>query len=120
MNRRQVVGTRGEQIAARFLERAGVRILARNCRSAIGELDLVAQEGDEIVFVEVKTRVGGSDLAPDESVTASKLHRLGRLAERYLATEGKQDSPWRVDVIAVVLDPSGRVGRVEHVRGAFL
>ena len=120
MNRRRALGARGEQIAAQFLERAGVRILVRNCRSAIGELDLVGQEGDGIVFVEVKTRVGGVDVAPDESVTATKLARLGRLAERYLAAEGKQASPWRVDVIAVVIEPSGRVGRVDHVRGAFL
>lgn len=81
---------------------------------------MIAQDGDEIVFVEVKTRIGGLDVAPDESVTALKLDRLGRLAERYLSIEGREGSPWRVDVVAVVIDWHGQVSRIDHVRGAFL
>ena len=120
MTRRQALGARGEQLAAEFLVRAGYQIVGRNHRSRFGELDLIAKEGDELVFVEVKTRIGGPETAPDESVTATKLDRLGRLAEVYLAAEGKEDAPWRVDVVAVVVDERGGICRVDHVRGAFL
>jgi putative endonuclease len=120
VTRGQELGSRGEDLATAYLERQGFRIIARNHRSRLGELDLVARDGDEVVFVEVKTRIGGSDVAPDESVTASKLERLGRLAERYMSEQGRADDPWRVDVVAVVVDQHGQVRRIDHLRGAFL
>jgi putative endonuclease len=86
----------------------------------MGELDLVLREGDEIVFVEVKTRVGGPETAADAAVTGTKLERLGRLAEAYLARERTPDASWRVDVVAVVLDGDGAVRSIDHLRGAFL
>lgn len=118
--RTQSLGARGEQLAADFLTRAGLQILARNVRLPMGELDLIGREGDEIVFVEVKTRVGGPETAADAAVTGAKLERLGRLAEVYLARERTPDAPWRVDVVAVVLDGAGAVRSIDHLRGAFL
>ncbi len=120
MNRLQDLGARGEQVAATFLERQGLRVVARNVRSRLGELDIVARDGDETVFVEVKTRVGGPEAAPDAAVTSVKLDRLGRLAEGYLAGCAAEDSPWRIDVVAVVLDRNGCVQRIDHLQGAFL
>jgi putative endonuclease len=120
MNWRQRVATRGEAAAADYLRANGFTILDRNFRLPQGELDLVAREGDEIVFVEVKTRSGSEHLAPDQAVTAVKLDRLGRLAEAYLIRHGHPDASWRVDVIAVILDSSDRVRQLEHIRGAFL
>ena len=120
MSRRQALGTRGEELAAAFLTRAGLEVVARNYRSRLGEIDLVARDGDELVFVEVKARVGGVETAPDAAVSAAKLERLGRLAERYLADVGTPEQPWRVDVVAVVLDERGAVRRIDHLRGAFL
>jgi putative endonuclease len=116
----RALGERGEALAADFIRRAGLEIVARNWCSRLGEIDLVAREAGETVFIEVKTRVGGPDAAPDAAVTAAKLERLGRLAEAYLAAEGRPDAPWRVDVVAIVLDGRGAVRNIDHLRGAFL
>ena len=120
MRYRQTLGARGEQLAAAFREQAGFQILEQNHGSPLGELDLVAREAAEIVFVEVKTRVGGPESAPDEAISQIKLDRISRLAELYLASRGLSESAWRVDVVAVVLDSRGRAQRIDHLRGAFL
>lgn len=120
MTRTQMLGARGELLAAAYLRRAGLEVLAHNWRSALGEIDVVAREGDEVVIVEVKTRVGGPEVAPDVAVNTAKLARLARLAEAYLSNEGTPDAAWRVDVIAIVLDARGEVRNLEHIRGAFL
>ena len=120
MNRLQDLGARGEELAVTFLERRGLHVVARNVRLSIGELDIVARDGDETVFVEVKTRVGGPEAAPDAAVTSAKLERLGRLAERYLADRAEGDGPWRIDVVAVVLDRGGGVQTIDDLEGAFL
>jgi putative endonuclease len=117
---RQGVGRRGEELAARHLQQAGLVVIDRNVRLPWGEIDLVAREGDELVFVEVKTRIGDASTAPDEVVNLAKLQRLERLAEAYVERLGDPDVAWRVDVVAVVLGREGRVVRVDHLTGAFL
>lgn len=117
---RQGVGRRGEELAARELHQAGLVIVDRNVRLPGGEIDLVAREGDELVFVEVKTRIGDASTAPDEIVNLAKLQRLERLAEAYVERLGEPDVAWRVDVVAVVLGRDGRVVRIDHLTGAFL
>ena len=117
---RQQLGAQGERAAADHLRQLGYRVLARNYRCPLGELDLVAQDGPETVFVEVKSRrAGRDDLAPEESVSPSKVGRLARLAERYLVDQGKPEALWRIDVVAVILESSGRVQRIEHLRNAI-
>ena len=120
MNYRQGVGRRGEELAARQLQGLGLTIVDRNVRLPGGEIDLVAREGDELVFVEVKTRIGDEATAPDEIVDIAKLQRVERLAETYVERLGDPDVPWRVDVVAVVLARNGRVVRIDHLTGAFL
>ena len=120
MKRRQALGNRGEAFAAAYLNRQGFETVARNYRASIGEIDLVVGDGDELVFVEVKTRVGGPETAPDCAVTASKLERMARLAELYLRQRGTPDVAWRVDVLAIVAGRGGDVRSVDHLRGAFL
>jgi putative endonuclease len=116
---RQELGARGERAAADHLRRLGYRLLATNYRCALGELDLIAQDGPETVFVEVKARRSGpDDLAPEESVTPAKAARLARLAEVFLVERGKPEALWRIDVVAVILEPSGLVRRIEHLRNA--
>ena len=117
---RQGVGRRGEELAARHLERLGFTVVGRNVRLPGGEIDLVARQGDELVFVEVKTRIGDESLAPDELVTASKLSRLERLAQAYVDRLADADAAWRIDVVAIVLGRDGRVVRLDHLPGAFL
>jgi putative endonuclease len=107
-------------LAARHLAGLGWTVLDRNVRLPGGEIDLVARDGDELVFVEVKTRVGDDSPAPELAITAAKLARLERLADAYMTRAGQDDGPWRVDVVAIVIERSGRVRRLDHLRGAYL
>ena len=106
----------GEALAALYLRLKGFKIEARNWRCPLGEIDIVAWERDTLVFVEVKTRTGGSAGTPEEAVTEAKQRRLVRLAEAYLA-RGSESPPCRFDVVAV----SGSAWRpsVRHLRAAF-
>ena len=120
MSDRQGVGRRGEELAARYLQELGLTVIDRNVRMAWGEIDLVARQGDELVFVEVKTRIGDQATAPDEIVGVGKLARLERMSAAYVERLGDPDVDWRVDVVAVVIGRDGRVVRIDHVPGAFL
>jgi putative endonuclease len=112
------LGREGEALAARALAREGYIIVARRVRSRLGEIDIVAREGDEWVFVEVKARRSGRRGTPAESVTVRKQRKLARLAQAYLARRGKSDEPARFDVASVELE-AGRAPRVEILRRAF-
>ena len=114
--RRQARGTAGEAYATRLLERAGYAILARNYRCRGGEIDVVARQGDEIVFVEVRTRRQGALVGPEESVTLQKQARVLHAAEHYLQAHELWERPWRVDLVALEVDRMGRVVRAEHLR----
>ena len=111
---RSNLGTQGEALAAAHLEGLGMRIVGRNYRSRYGEVDLVAREGETLVFVEVKTRRGDSYGTPEESVTPRKLDRLAKTAARYLQQHGLDQSAWRVDLIAIKLGKDGPT--INHVR----
>ncbi len=104
-NARQTLGQRGEAFVADHLRRAGCAVLERNWRRApLGELDIVARDGADVVFVEVRTRRGPLAEAVEAalvSVGAAKRARLLALAQAYLTEHGLQDVPWRVDVVAV-------------------
>jgi len=109
-------GRDGERLARTVLERAGMQILDTNWRCRIGELDIVALDGDEIVFVEVKTRTSTAFGHPAEAVTARKVARLRRLAGAWLQAHEVHASGMRVDVVAIV-SRAGRPALVEHLRG---
>ncbi len=102
---RQRFGERGERAAAAWLSRAGYTVLARNWRHhELGELDIVARQGDEIVFVEVRARRGTPEQAMSaalESITERKRARLIALAQAYLDAHDLTGVRWRVDVAAV-------------------
>ena len=115
---RQRLGRRGEEMAARRLQAEGYRILARNYRCHFGEVDLVAEEGDCLVFVEVRTRRGDEWGTPEESVTKAKQARLLKVAQSYLDEHEAWDVDWRIDVVAVDIDARGGVRRLDVVRNA--
>lgn len=117
MNERGILGLKGEDAAARYLEAKGMRILDRRWRTAAGEIDLVADDGGEVVFVEVKTRMGDAFGAPEESVTARKRRNLRAVAAAYLEARGLWDAPYRIDVVAVMPDQQG-MARLRHLEGA--
>jgi len=114
---RQSLGRRGEQLAARFLERAGLRLLERRFRLRCGEIDLIALDGELVVFVEVKTRRGHGYGAPAESVTSSKQRKLARTAMAFLSGRGWHERPCRFDVIEVL--ECGKTTEIRHLRDAF-
>jgi putative endonuclease len=115
---RTELGAHGERIAAAYLADAGLRLLDRNWRCREGELDLVAREGDAIVFCEVKTRRGRGYGHPVEAVTPAKQRRLRTLAHRWLAAHDEHAPDLRFDVVGVLVRPS-RPALVTHLRGAF-
>ncbi len=115
---RQRLGRRGEELAAQRLQAEGYRLLARNYRCPAGEVDLVAQDGECLVFVEVRTRRGDRWGTPEESVTRDKQARLVLVAEHYLAEHEAWDVDWRIDLVAVDMDGRGRLRRLELVRDA--
>jgi putative endonuclease len=103
---RRRLGQRGEDFVSEWLRQRGYTLLDRNWRHISGELDIVAQHGDEIVFVEVRTRRGPLQAAIDaalESITPRKQARLAALAQHYLAAHAvdSEHITWRIDVAAV-------------------
>lgn len=113
-------GIWGERIAARHLRRSGMRILGKRVR--IGrhdEIDLVAREKNELVFVEVKTRASEEYGRPVDAVTPAKQRALCRAAARYLARLKQKPDTFRFDVVEVVGNPKGPPPEVRHIRRAF-
>jgi putative endonuclease len=113
------LGLAGEELAARHLTRAGCAIVERRWRCAAGEIDLIARDGATLAFVEVRTRRGESRGAAVESITPAKAARLIRLAQLYLQDHpAVSDLDWRIDLVAVQMDASGRLLAVEHIVSA--
>ena len=108
---RKATGARGEMIAGAYLRRKGFAIRATNWRCRLGEIDIVAQEGPVLVFVEVRTRSSARLGTPEESITPAKRRRLADLAQIYLLfldSAGQPwAGPWRIDVIALQMDRRG-------------
>lgn len=121
MDPRHAYGRYGERIAEAHLRACGMQILDRNWRCALGEIDLVARDGDTLVIAEVKARRSLRYGSPAEAVTAAKSARLRRLASAWAAYARRNGTlPWfaqlRVDVLAVRPGPQGGV-QVDHLRG---
>ena len=111
MNRNEV-GRKAESLAAEHLKIKGMSVVARNFLCKVGEIDLVMQDGTEIVFVEVRSRASQSFGGAAASVDASKRRKVARAARVWLAARG-WDGPCRFDVVAV------EGGRLEHLPAAF-
>ena len=122
---RRSLGRRAEELVARRLSARGWRILARNFRTRAGELDLVALDGDVVVFVEVKAARAGSSLGPERpthAVGPRKQAKLRRLAREWLAAPTRPRlsgvSGYRFDVVGVSFG-GDRLADVDHLRDAF-
>jgi len=113
----KALGRLGEELAARALAARGYRIRERNWRCPAGELDIVAQDGDVLAFVEVKTRRGREFGTPEEGVTPAKQAKLIELTATYVQESG-WPGDWRIDVVAVELTPGGKLLRVEIIQNA--
>jgi len=119
---RQHLGRTGEDLALAHLKRLGFELVARNHRTRWGEIDLIVHDATALVFVEVKTRrASGSGRGPWEALHERKRAQVRRMAAAYLAEV--QDRPrateLRFDAIGVVIDPGGRLVRLDHLEAAF-
>jgi putative endonuclease len=115
--KRDPLGDRGENMAAKYLRNQGYKILERNFRCDMGEIDIVAKEGKVLVFVEVKTRAY-DDPTPEEQVNLNKQHQITKAGKFYLTRYGTPQPAARFDVIAIVW-PQGREPIIRHTPNAF-
>ena len=116
---RQEVGKLGEKAARKFLKKRGYRIRETNFRCPHGEIDIIAQRKDYLVFVEVRTRSNLDFGAPEESITAAKKKKLIALALTYTNTHQNLPPLWRIDVVAIELDDKGQIKRIELIENAI-
>jgi len=114
---RQALGIRGEECAVAELERRGYAILARRYRTRHGEIDIVARDGETVVFVEVKAKETAEFGTAAEAVTVRKQRRVISMAVDYLARHRLHRSPCRFDVVAI--DGSDEAAVLTYYRGAF-
>jgi putative endonuclease len=114
----RLIGQAGEAEAERFLRRKGYRILARNLRTSLGELDLVAEDGAVLVFVEVKARRTEDFGGAVEAVHERKQHKLIQVASQYLACYHLMNRACRFDVVLLQGGDGGAL-RVDHIQNAF-
>jgi putative endonuclease len=116
-NQLNPLGDRGENMAARHLRNLGYKIILRNFRCELGEIDIVARDGKTLVFVEVKTRAY-DDPTPEEQVNLTKQNQITKAAKFYLSRYGSPQPPARFDVIAIVW-PKNATPQIRHTQSAF-
>jgi len=110
---RKKLGALGEQLAVDAIQRRGIEVLARNWRCPLGEIDIIAREGDVLAIIEVKTRRGRGAGTPEQAVDAHKQRKLCQLAQCYAESIG-WEGEMRLDVVGVELSPAGKLLRVSH------
>jgi putative endonuclease len=113
--RRKELGNLGESLAAQRLEAQGYRIRDRNWRTSEGEVDIIAEERETIVFVEVKTRRSRRFGLPEEAMTKKKRQSLIKSALAYLDANQIQETNWRIDFVAIECSSEGEMIRFEHL-----
>ena len=110
-------GKKGEDIAAACLRKEGYRIIERNYRCLYGEIDIIAMDAGDIVFIEVKSRKSDNFGSPEEAVGITKQKKISRVALNYLRERGLADHNARFDIVAIRFMPQGN--RVKLIRNAF-
>ena len=110
---KKLLGRVGEQKAAEHLEKKGYKIIEKNYKTHLGEIDLIANDGEEIVFIEVKTRSNDSYGKPSEAVDTKKQEKYYKVAEEYLLRNKKTNNSCRFDVVEI------EEGQINHVINAF-
>ena len=119
MSQSKEVARIGERLAAQYLKEQGYQILEHNYRLRTGEIDLIAKEGERIVFVEVKTRRTLKFGVPQAAVTLAKQKQISKIALSYLQTHDMLDMPCRFDVVAIFLSSKSTPVKLEHIQNAF-
>lgn len=113
---KRLIGNRGEDLAVKYLKEKGYKVLQRNFRTPLGEIDIIADDGGILVFIEVKTRTDDSFGLPFEAVNARKRERMRKIALLYLKNIDKE-RPVRFDVVSIEIRDDK--GIIDHIIGAF-
>ena len=116
--KRRETGILGEKIACDFLGRNGYQIVETNYRCPGGEIDIIAQQQDTLVFVEVRTKKSSRFGTPEESITPNKMEKLRTVAAHYGQNRKNLPVNWRIDVVAIQMNNRGRVSRIELIENA--
>jgi putative endonuclease len=116
--KRKDVGVLGEKLAKDFLKKKGYRIRDTNFRCRYGEIDVVAEKKDSLIFIEVRTKTGTDFCSPEESVTFAKKEKLIASALAYRDIHQNLPLSWRIDFVAVELDQKGKATRIELIENA--
>ena len=117
LNQKQKIGEKGETIAERHLKKKGYKILERNYRTKLGEIDIIAKDKKTIVFVEVKTRRSWQFGNPKGAVTPAKQRKISMVALQYLKTNDRRNSRARFDVVAITATRDKP--QIEIIKNAF-
>lgn len=118
MGQNRILGAFGEELACKYLEDNGYRVLERNFSCRTGEIDIVAVEGDTVAFIEVKTRTSGRFGMPSEAVNCSKQKKLVKTSLYYLQSRKLFDYMSRFDVIEIVMDEENN-SQINLIKDAF-
>jgi Predicted endonuclease distantly related to archaeal Holliday junction resolvase len=116
---RQEVGKLGEKLAQKFLKKRGYHIRETNFRCRGGEIDIIAQQKNYLVFIEVRTKSSLDFGTPEESITQGKKEKLIALALTYINTHQDLPSLWRIDVVAIEVDGKGKAKRIDVIENAI-
>ncbi len=113
------IGEKGEDLAEEMLRNLGYQIIERNRKSKYSEIDIIAKEDEELVFVEVRTKTGSDFGLPEETIDFKKRKKLIRNAESYIKYK-KEKGAYRIDVIAIIFDKSGAIIQKNHYKNITL
>ena len=116
--RRKNLGKRGEDVACMYLANIGTEIVERNWQCQAGEADVIARDGEDLVFIEVKTRSSNAAGFPEEAVGQKKRHRYEQIAREYLFSHDVSSARIRFDVLALMISADGKTF-LRHHRDAF-
>lgn len=114
---RRELGQQGEEMAARYLQKNGYRIIGRNYRTRFGELDIICRKNEILVFVEVKTRRSQIYGAAEEAITPQKIEHIRKAALHYITTQPIKHKEIRFDVITILLNNNQPC--LNHIQAAF-
>lgn len=111
------LGKSGEETAVSYLKKNGFRILLRNFKNSLGEIDIIAKDKNTLCFIEVKTRTSLDKGFPQEAITPAKQHKLSKVAISFLKSRKLLDSSARFDIVSVLKTSEGE--EVELIQDAF-
>jgi putative endonuclease len=116
MNQKGKIGAFGQELAANYLRQKGYQIQTENFRSHEGEIDIIANNDEQLVFVEVKTRLSDRYGLPEQAVSESKLEKMTQTALRYLEQKQINNDNYRFDIVAIEIDKILKKAKIRHYK----